>query len=115
MLPPDDTSFRADETEGQAAALLSTGLNETLMERFKRYYRQYRLNSGADEGFILARETLVLAMLNDISNYANADDLISIRRMMGEWDEIHLMIQASNDSLKESFEQELKLHTSTKH
>jgi len=114
MLPPDDISFRADESEGQAAALLSTELNETLMERFKRYYGQYRLNSGADEGFMQARETLVLAMLNDISDYANADDLISIRRVMGEWDEIRFMIQASNDSLKESFEQELKQHTGTK-
>jgi hypothetical protein len=44
-------------------------------------------------------------MLNDISNYAEADDLLSIRRMMGEWDVILFLIQASYDSLKEYFEQ----------
>ncbi|SFJ82874.1 hypothetical protein SAMN02799624_06158 [Paenibacillus sp. UNC496MF] len=93
------------DTEGQVAASLFTGLNETLMERFRRYYGQYRLNSGTDEGFTLAKEALVFAMLNDISNYVEADDLLSIRRMMGEWDVILFMIQASNDSLKEYFEQ----------
>ncbi|MBD3919091.1 hypothetical protein H8B09_10025 [Paenibacillus sp. PR3] len=110
MLPPDDTFYRADETEGQAAALLSSVLNETLMERFKRFYEFYRLNSGVDDGFSLAKDALVFAILKDISTYADEDDLISIRRVMGEWDEIQFMIQASNDSLKESFEQELLKH-----
>ncbi|NIK22646.1 hypothetical protein [Paenibacillus lupini] len=43
-------------------------------------------------------------MLDDISHYAETYDLVSIRRLMGEWDEIRLMIQTSNDSLKERFE-----------
>jgi len=69
------------------------------MERFRRYYEQYRLNSGTDEGFILAKEMLVFAMLNNISNYAEADELLSIHRMLDEWDEILFMIQASNGLL----------------
>lgn len=89
--------------------------DETLIERFKRYYEDYRMTSGVDSSFQNASEALSASVLNLVGQSADNGDLAVIRNLMHEYNEIRLSTQASNDSLKERFELEYKQRYKTSH
>ncbi|MFC5648755.1 hypothetical protein ACFPYJ_06360 [Paenibacillus solisilvae] len=93
---------------GMAAIGETDGMEETLIERFKRYYEDYRMTSGVDSSFQNASEALTASVLNLVGQSADNGDLDAIRNLMHEYGEIRLSTQASNDSLKERFELEHK-------
>ena len=104
------------EMDGSAesAGMVEIGeTDETLIERFKRYYEDYRMTCGIDSSFQNAREALSASVLNLVSESADDGDLAAIRNLMHEYNEIRLSTQASNDSLKERFEQEYKQRNNT--
>lgn len=82
--------------------------DETLIERFKRYYEEYRTTSGVDSSFKNASEALSASVLNLVGQSADNGDLAAIRNLMHEYSEIRFSTQGSNDSLKERFELEYK-------
>jgi hypothetical protein len=87
--------------------------NETLIERFKRYYEDYRITSGMDSSFQNAKEALSATVLNLVGQSADDGNLAAIRNLMHEYNEIRLYTQDSNDSLKERFELEYKQRNNT--
>lgn len=87
--------------------------NETLIERFKRYYEDYRITSGMDSSFQNAKEALSATVLNLVGQSADDGNLAAIRNLIHEYNEIRLSTQASNDSLKERFELEYKQRNNT--
>lgn len=82
--------------------------NETLMERMKRFYEQYRTTSNVEASFVNAKEALALTLLDEIGRYAQEENLGAIRSATAQWDEIRMMMQGSNDALKERLEREYK-------
>ncbi|MBB3112726.1 hypothetical protein FHS18_004828 [Paenibacillus phyllosphaerae] len=87
----------------------ATGItNETAIERFKRFYEQYRATSNVEASFVNAKEALLLTLMEDISRLAQEDNTAAIRTITAQWDEIRFMMQGSNDALKERLEREYK-------
>ncbi|MFC4101369.1 hypothetical protein [Paenibacillus xanthanilyticus] len=89
-------------------ASLTETANETLIERMKRFYEQYRTTSNVEASFVNAKEALALTLLDDVSRYAEEGNLDAIRTATAQWDEIRMMMQGSNDALKERLEREYK-------
>ncbi|MFB9328255.1 hypothetical protein ACFFSY_20185 [Paenibacillus aurantiacus] len=89
-------------------ATLTGTTGETLIERMKRFYEQYRTTSNVEASFVNAKEALTLTLLDDIGRYAQEEDLGAIRNATAQWDELRLMMQGSNDALKERLEREYK-------
>ncbi|TYP79019.1 hypothetical protein [Paenibacillus methanolicus] len=89
-------------------ATLTNIANETLIERMKRFYEQYRTTSNVEASFVNAKEALALTLLDDIGRYAEESNLDAIRMATAQWDEIRMMMQGSNDALKERLEREYK-------
>jgi Na+/phosphate symporter len=82
--------------------------DETLIERFKRYYQDYRASADADTSFDNALQALTLSVIDQAGDLAERNDADAIRSMVREYHEIRLSVQGSNDSVKERFERELQ-------
>jgi len=79
---------------------------ESLIERFKRYYEDYRMTSDMNSSFTSAYEALTLSVIDQVDDFAAQSDVAAIRNTVREYREIRSSIQGSNDSVKERFESE---------
>jgi len=82
--------------------------DETLIERLKRYYQDYRKTSDPDAAFREACEALGHSVIESVGEAAERDELETIRALVREYREIRLSTQGSNDSVKERLEAELR-------
>ena len=82
--------------------------DETMIERFKRYYADYRAAGDPDASFASAYEALVYSALDEVGRLAEEGRLEAIRDRIREMNEIRMSIGGSNDSVKERFEAELR-------
>ncbi|HZG86602.1 hypothetical protein [Paenibacillus sp.] len=80
--------------------------DETLIERLKRYYEDYRKTSEPDSGFRDAFDALTYSVIESIGEAADRDDCATIRAIVREYGELRLSVQGSNDSVKERLEEE---------
>lgn len=81
---------------------------ESLIERFKRYYEDYRMTSDMNSSFTSAYEALTLSVIDQVDDLAAQSDVSAIRNTVREYREIRSSIQGSNDSVKERFESEFQ-------
>ncbi|MCI3921286.1 hypothetical protein MO973_13700 [Paenibacillus sp. TRM 82003] len=81
---------------------------ETLIERMKRFYEDYRGTSDVDESFRSALETVGFWVIESCGDHAERGDTEAIRNLVREYKEIRLSAQGSNDSVKERFEDEYR-------
>jgi Na+/phosphate symporter len=81
---------------------------ETLIERLKRYYGDYRKISDPKTSFSSALEAMTLSVIDRVADFAEQSDLSGIRNLVREYREIRGSIQASNDSVQERFEREYR-------
>lgn len=81
---------------------------ETLMERMKRFYVDYRETSDPDESFRSALETIGFWVIEAAGDLAERGDTAAIRSLVREYKEIRLSAQGSDDSVKERFEAEFR-------
>jgi len=87
---------------------------ETLIERFKRYYVDYRAAAGPDEAFKLAFEALTYSAIDLVDVAADRADIGAVRAAVREYREIRSSVQGSNDSVKERFEREFRENALTR-
>lgn len=79
---------------------------ETLIEKFKDYYFDYRKTSEIDDSFSNAYGALTYYMIAGIERFANQGDLGGIKNSLAQYREIRFSTFDSNDSVKEIFEVE---------
>ncbi len=82
--------------------------DETLIQRLKRYYADYRLSENPDESFRDACAALSLSVLDTVGELADREDCAAIRNVLREYREIRSSVSGSNDSVKERLERELR-------
>jgi len=82
--------------------------HEAVIERFKRYYADYRAAGDPDSSFASAYEALIYSVLDEVGQLAEEGRLEPIRGRIRELNEIRMSIGGSNDSVKERFEAELR-------
>ncbi|MEW9702893.1 hypothetical protein [Paenibacillus sp. SI8] len=82
-------------------------MGETLIETFKRYYADYRTATDADQSFADAYQALAYHVIEQTGRLAQEGNLADIQNVVREFTEIRHATGGSNDSLKDSFEQEL--------
>jgi len=82
--------------------------DETLIERLKRYYADYRLSEDPDASFRDACAALSLSVIDTVGELADREDCAAIRNVLREYREIRVSTQGSNDSVKERLESELR-------
>jgi hypothetical protein len=79
---------------------------ETLIQRFKRFYMINRKTASVEVSFSDAFMTLMYYSMNDIDAIADTGDLEKVKDVLRQFREIRDSIQHSNDSVRERFEQE---------
>jgi soluble cytochrome b562 len=82
-------------------------MEETLIQTFKRYYADYRAATNVDESFSDAYQALAYHVIEQTGQLAQEGNVAEIQNVVREFTEIRNSTGGSNDSLKDSFEQEL--------
>jgi len=82
--------------------------DETLIQRLKRYYEDYRKTSEPDAGFRDAFDALTYSVIEEVGEAAEREDCAAIRAIVREYGELRLSVQGSNDSVKERLEEEYR-------
>lgn len=79
---------------------------DTLFERFKDYYFDYRQTTNVDRSFELARDTLAFHVINETDRLADSENISGIKDLIRQFRDIHGSTYGSNDSVKERLEHE---------
>lgn len=83
---------------------------ETIIERFKSFYFDYRRTTDVDESFEQARNAIAYHVINEADQLAEAGDFDGVRSVCRQFREIQSSTYGSNDSVKERFEREFARH-----
>ncbi|WP_438448386.1 hypothetical protein [Gorillibacterium sp. sgz5001074] len=83
---------------------------ETLIERFKAFYFDYRRTSDTNESFEQARNAVAYHVINEADRLAQDGDFDGVRSVCRQFREIQSSTYGSNDSVKERFEREYAGH-----
>lgn len=85
-------------------------MEETLIERFKTFYFDYRRTSDVDESFEQARSAVAYHVIHEADRLAQDGDFEGVRSVCRQFREIQGTTYGSNDSVKERFEREFTRH-----
>lgn len=85
-------------------------MEETLIERFKSFYFDYRRTTTVDESFEQARNAVAYHVINEADRLASLGDFDGVRDVCRQFREIQSSTYGSNDSVKERFEREFARH-----
>jgi hypothetical protein len=81
-------------------------MEESLIEKLKSYYFDYRSTAEPEMSFRLAMESLPHHVIDRIQQLASDHDLPGIRDILRQYEELQIAPAPSNDSVQERFENE---------
>lgn len=84
--------------------------SETLIERFKAFYFDYRRTTDVDESFEQAKYAVAYHVIDEADRLAQNGDCDGVRDVCRQFHEIQSSTYGSNDSVKERFEREFTRH-----
>ncbi|WP_199614459.1 hypothetical protein [Paenibacillus alkalitolerans] len=83
-------------------------MEETLIEKLKQFYFDYRQTADPEESFSLAMQTMPHFVLHTAGHMADENDLEGIRSIIRQYEEFSIAPEGSNDSVQERFENEFR-------
>lgn len=81
-------------------------MEETLIEKLKQYYFDYRRTSEPEDSFSLAMQTMPHYVIGRIGELSRSGDMEGIRDVIRQYEEFDIAPAKSNDSVQERFEEE---------
>lgn len=81
-------------------------MEETLIEKLKQYYFDYRRTSEPEDSFSLAMQAMPHYVINRIGELSQRGDMDGIRDVIRQYEEFDIAPARSNDSVQERFEEQ---------